>query len=195
MKIIRELRVKKNLTQKDLAKEINVSSAALSNWEKGIHDPTHENLSALASFFGVSIEYLHEENKRLSEDRYSIAQDKAAYALILEKNPNIDPNSSVGNLVYRNNFQILILSLLELLSNIDEEQDYAIALLSQLINEMSKMKTSNFSTKRLQYFMDVISFITAATSSSHKDSKGAAIRMVESYIDKYKKVEDTSGGE
>jgi len=187
MKAIRELRKKANLTQKELAEKVNVSNVALSNWEKGVHEPTYENLQALAKALNVSEEYLFEERKKVGEARYRVSRDKAAYALILEENPNIDPDGSIAKLVYKHGFQVLILSLLELLSNADEKQDDMIDLISKLINEMNKMKAAEFSIRQIEDFMDAISFILAATSSSHEEAKGAAIRMLTSYIDEYKK--------
>jgi len=53
MNIVRELRIKKGVQQKELALEIGVSSAAVSNWEKGKSDPSGERLKKLAQYFGV----------------------------------------------------------------------------------------------------------------------------------------------
>ena len=53
MNIVRELRIKKGIQQKELALELGVSSAAVSNWEKGRSDPSGERLKKLAEIFGV----------------------------------------------------------------------------------------------------------------------------------------------
>lgn len=49
------LRKKKNLTQKALAEELNVSDKAISKWETGKCYPDIEMIEKLSSFFGVSI--------------------------------------------------------------------------------------------------------------------------------------------
>ena len=53
MNIVRELRIKKGVQQKELALELGISSAAVSNWEKGKSDPSGERLKKLADYFGV----------------------------------------------------------------------------------------------------------------------------------------------
>ena len=55
---LRELRLEKNLTMKQLAKEINATDAAVSNWENEINEPKISYLVSLAQFFNVSADYL-----------------------------------------------------------------------------------------------------------------------------------------
>lgn len=72
---IKELRLKKKLTQKDLANEFNqyiankninirpVSYATISRWESGESQPKEEALVVLSGFFNVDIAYLHGYSK------------------------------------------------------------------------------------------------------------------------------------
>lgn len=53
MNIIRELRKKKGVQQKELSLAIGVSQPTVSDWEKNKNDPSGENLKKLADFFGV----------------------------------------------------------------------------------------------------------------------------------------------
>ena len=53
MNIVRELRKKAGIQQKELAIEIGVSNATVSDWEHGKKDPTGERLKRLADYFGV----------------------------------------------------------------------------------------------------------------------------------------------
>ena len=55
---LRELRTDKNLSMKQLAKLINVTDAAISNWENDINEPQITYLKIIAEFFGVSADYL-----------------------------------------------------------------------------------------------------------------------------------------
>lgn len=56
-KLIR-LRKMKGLTQLKLAEMMNVSRQAISRWEVGDAIPSTENLKYLSSLYGVSLEYL-----------------------------------------------------------------------------------------------------------------------------------------
>ena len=55
---LKELRQEKDLSTRQLAKEINVSHVSISKWECGFTIPTIENLLALAKYFDVSADYL-----------------------------------------------------------------------------------------------------------------------------------------
>ena len=55
------LRKKNKLTQIELAEKFNYSDKAVSKWEQGATLPDLETLKQLASFYGVSIDYLTEE--------------------------------------------------------------------------------------------------------------------------------------
>lgn len=55
---LKSLRQSKNLTQKQLATEINASERGIQNYEAGVRKPTYDILIALADYFDVSIDYL-----------------------------------------------------------------------------------------------------------------------------------------
>ncbi len=55
---LRELRIEKGLSMKQLAKEINATDAAISNWENNINEPKITYLKVIASYFKVSTDYL-----------------------------------------------------------------------------------------------------------------------------------------
>ena len=55
---IRELRLQKNLTQSEFANILMVSFQAVSNWERGVTPPDLENLTRIASFFGILVDDL-----------------------------------------------------------------------------------------------------------------------------------------
>lgn len=56
--IIAALRKSKSITQEELARQLSISSQAVSKWETGTCLPDTQMLPALASFFGVSVDYL-----------------------------------------------------------------------------------------------------------------------------------------
>ena len=55
--IIKNLRKEKKLTQEELAKELNVSTQAVSKWECG-GSPDLELIPRIAKFFNVTTDYL-----------------------------------------------------------------------------------------------------------------------------------------
>ena len=55
---LRELRLEKKLSMKQLAKAINTTDAAVSNWENEVNEPKISYLVALSQFFNVSADYL-----------------------------------------------------------------------------------------------------------------------------------------
>ena len=63
---IKEKRKELNLTQEYLAKELNISRQAVSKWEKGLSEPSMDNLVKLSEIFGVDMAYFKndgEDNK------------------------------------------------------------------------------------------------------------------------------------
>lgn len=55
---IRELRASKNLTQKQIAVELNVSEILWRKYEAGVRTPSFDGLLTLADYFNVSLDYL-----------------------------------------------------------------------------------------------------------------------------------------
>lgn len=53
MNIVKELRRKSGMQQKELALSVGVSSPTVSDWENGKKDPSWKNLKKLSEIFGV----------------------------------------------------------------------------------------------------------------------------------------------
>lgn len=92
---IKELRVRENLTQENLAAELNVSFQSVSRWENGISTPDISLIPIIARFFGVSTDYLfgmldkeNEVAKIELEQKYiekrNIGDINAAYEVMVE---------------------------------------------------------------------------------------------------------------
>jgi len=58
MNRIRELRKQMNMTQKELAKHLQIADSTLSYWEMGKYEPDNEALMKLSRFFKVPIDYI-----------------------------------------------------------------------------------------------------------------------------------------
>lgn len=55
-KTIRQLREERGWTQFELAVKVGVQPGAISNWERGIHEPKVSQLRRLAEVFGVKMD-------------------------------------------------------------------------------------------------------------------------------------------
>ena len=55
---LNELKLTKNLLQKDIAKDVNLSLRAYQYYERGERQPNLSTLIALADYFDVSLDYL-----------------------------------------------------------------------------------------------------------------------------------------
>lgn len=55
---LKELRTAENLSQKELAKKVNLSPSAIKQWENEKRNPNAEAVVAIAKFFDVSADYL-----------------------------------------------------------------------------------------------------------------------------------------
>lgn len=55
---LKELRVKKHITQKDFAKIVGITERAYQNYEINASLPNYKTLIFLADYFNVSLDYL-----------------------------------------------------------------------------------------------------------------------------------------
>ena len=87
MNKVRELRIKKGIQAKQLALEIGVSNATVSDWEHGRKNPTGERLRRLAEFFNVDEGYILGYGQ---EKTNSSAPDKTSSSVKTEAEQIID---------------------------------------------------------------------------------------------------------
>jgi len=55
---LKQLRIKKGLTQIELAKIFSTSHATINRYEKGVNEPDSKTITKFADFFNVSTDYL-----------------------------------------------------------------------------------------------------------------------------------------
>ena len=103
MNRIRELRKHMNMTQKELAKHLQIADSTLSYWEMGKYEPDREALMKLSRFFKVPIDYilsgdfakwdidvdktldLSDDSSRLGESNLSVSEHMVEYKLQSEQ--------------------------------------------------------------------------------------------------------------
>ena len=69
---IKELRIKNNMTQQDLALLVGLTSTGVSYWESGKANPDVKSINKLADYFNVSIDYIYGKtdlDSKLLEDK------------------------------------------------------------------------------------------------------------------------------
>nr|DAX57392.1 MAG TPA: Repressor protein CI [Caudoviricetes sp.] len=71
---IKEFRLKRNLTQKELAKLVNVGDTTIANYEKGFRSPKKDTMFDLANAFNVSIDDLFPPIQKNSSSNTSSIQ-------------------------------------------------------------------------------------------------------------------------
>lgn len=67
MNRLRELRLKRGLSQQELAKKVGISNQSISSYEKGVRKPKIEAWKKLADYFGVSVPYLQGKYDHLTK--------------------------------------------------------------------------------------------------------------------------------
>ena len=73
---LKSLRIKKDLTQEELAEKLNVSRQAITKWESGDGIADIENLKQISILFGITIDELVKEEKDLSiKGNYSYIEE------------------------------------------------------------------------------------------------------------------------
>lgn len=79
---LKELRIKRNLSQYQVGKVVNRSGQTILNWENGIYDPSVDDLILLADSFDVSVDYLVERKEKKNEvndlcnELYKVSKDE-----------------------------------------------------------------------------------------------------------------------
>ena len=89
--VIANLREKHKISQRELARGINVSAGIVGSWETGRSCPGYENCIALADYFKISMNELFAEDRSISTYDYKKDEKKIidAYILLDEDNKDI----------------------------------------------------------------------------------------------------------
>ena len=81
---LKDLRLKKGVLQKDIATSIGISIVMISQYENGLKKPSRETAKKLASYFGVSVDYLLDDDATELTTKLN-EKDKKDIAKNLEK--------------------------------------------------------------------------------------------------------------
>ncbi|MCK5731850.1 MAG: helix-turn-helix transcriptional regulator [Tenericutes bacterium] len=78
---LRNLRKQKNMSQEELANQLDISRQSVSKWESGLSMPDLENVIKLSELFEVSLDYLLKDRKSESEFNYYTVDTKEKKAM------------------------------------------------------------------------------------------------------------------
>lgn len=78
-KTLKKLRKEANMTQSGLAEKLFVSDKTISKWENGSSEPSLEIVQKIADIFGVSANFLLENNKNANEQTLSVYETACKY--------------------------------------------------------------------------------------------------------------------
>ncbi|MCI8940824.1 MAG: helix-turn-helix transcriptional regulator [Dorea sp.] len=70
------LRAEHNMTQEQLAAQINVARATISGYETRNRQPSHEKLTSIAETFHVSVDYLLDNEESFPAAEFSLLQER-----------------------------------------------------------------------------------------------------------------------
>jgi transcriptional regulator with XRE-family HTH domain len=82
---LKELRIKNNLTQQQIAEILQITQFTYSNYEKEKTQPDIEILKKLADYYKVSLDYLLEHETEGNVDTSSFSDTKKGCVLLIEK--------------------------------------------------------------------------------------------------------------
>jgi len=105
---IKELRIKNNLTQKDLAEKLNVTFQAVSRWENNEVEPSVDTINEMTKLFNCSFDEIFGRQQAPSEpkvvevEKVVVEQAKPVLALCERCNKPIFESSDINRVEYRN---------------------------------------------------------------------------------------------
>ena len=83
---IKKLRREKDLTQKELADELNVAFQTVSKWENDENEPDIQTLKSLSKFFGCSVNYLISDEEVEEEKKEKETEKPVQTTVIIHQN-------------------------------------------------------------------------------------------------------------
>lgn len=91
MKHLKELRIQRKLTQKDVADFLQISRSAYTNYETDRREPDRETLLKLSEYFDVSVDYLMDSERSVGKLSFSKQEfDNALFAGIASPDKFMD---------------------------------------------------------------------------------------------------------
>lgn len=110
-----KLRKSKGWSQEDLAEKLNVSRQAISRWENGTALPDAENLRQLSLLFGVTADYLLNDDYESDDDLPPVKNVEAALDNTVKKNQKLLLIAAIAFIVAAVAFLIMAIDQLNIM--------------------------------------------------------------------------------
>ena len=97
--VLKSLRISYNLTQDDLAKQLQISRSTIGMYEKGAREPDFDALELIADFFNVDTDYLlGRTSKMISTNQATLSEQiVSSYGQALYDHVEVFSKLSVSN--------------------------------------------------------------------------------------------------
>lgn len=110
--ILKELRLKFQYTQEEMAKKLGVSKSTISMYENGNREPDFETLEAIADLFNVDMNYLYgrqsNASKNLPTAAYYLDDEAAVLAQEIYENPELRMLMDASRKVSKEDLQFVV---------------------------------------------------------------------------------------
>ena len=85
-KRLKELRLKNNMTQRELGEKVNVTKVSICCYESGTRCPTLDTLTKIGEVLGVSVSYLmgYDEDVKIKHQKQMVKMAKEEVQFIME---------------------------------------------------------------------------------------------------------------
>ena len=104
---LKKILEKKNISQKKMAEDLNISQNTITNWIKNKSKPTKENINKISEYFKIDVEYWNEsEEERIKNINYG----------------NYSKNGDTYNNTNNKELPYITLAIIEELKKISEEE-------------------------------------------------------------------------
>lgn len=81
---LKNLREKSNLLQKDISKDLNISTSTIGMYEQGRREPDNSTLKKIANYFDVSTDYLLDNSKPLSKKEEELKEKEVLRKILIK---------------------------------------------------------------------------------------------------------------
>ena len=99
---LKTLRKNRNLKQDDIAELFGITKGTVSNWENNRRTPNIQQLQRLSDFYGVSMDYFNEEEKKPVKIEVEVKEViYKAKNLLNDENVSLDDKERLFNEIMR----------------------------------------------------------------------------------------------
>lgn len=207
-KLIKDIRRKNNLTQKDLADKLNVTYQAVSKWENGKNMPDKSVLKQISKEFNVSLDSLFDGEYKENNGKNNNKKIIFVVALILlllivfiilflkfhnddfmykNLSSSCDDFTITGSISYNDSKSAIFINNIEYCGNLDENMTYKhLECALYEVNDNIEKKISSYKDKEktLEEFLKDVTFSLENKDNICKDYNENSLYLLISLEDK-----------